>query len=42
VAGDHARHGKEKTLPPKAPMSLEEAGIYVDGLVRGWLASKGA
>lgn len=42
VAGDHARHGKEYKQPPKDPMTLEEAGAYVDGVLKGWLASKGA
>lgn len=42
VAGDHARHGNERTLPPRSPMTLDDAGAYVDGLLRGWLASKGA
>lgn len=42
VAGDHARHGKEYRQPPKDPMTLEEAGAYVDGVLKGWIASKGA
>lgn len=41
AAGDQARHGKEKTHPPKDPMSLEEAGAYVENLIRRWLESKG-
>lgn len=42
VAGDNARHGKEHNAPPKNPMTIEEASVYVDGLLRGWLVSKGA
>lgn len=42
VAGDEARHGKEHRLPPKNPMTLEEAGVYVEQLVRRWLEAKGA
>ncbi len=42
VAGDHARHGKEHTQPPKDPMTLDEACTYVDCVLRGWLACKGA
>jgi hypothetical protein len=41
VAGDDARHGKEHTEPPKNPMTLDEAGAYVEQLVRAWLGSKG-
>ena len=41
VAGDEARHGKEHTVPPKNPMTLEEAGAYVEQLVRRWLEAKG-
>lgn len=42
VAGDHARHGKEYRQPPKDPMTPEEAGAFVDGVLKGWIASKGA
>lgn len=42
VAGDEARHGKEWQVPPPNPMSLEEAGAYVEQLVRSWLTGKGA
>ena len=41
VAGDDARHGKETTEPPSVPMSLDEARALIDGLLRGWIESKG-
>lgn len=42
VAGDAARHGKEFSSPPANPMSQEQAVAYVNYVVSGWLASKGA
>ncbi|CBJ39338.1 conserved protein of unknown function [Ralstonia solanacearum CMR15] len=41
VAGDSARHGKEKARPPANPMSLDEADAYLWHLLRSWLSSKG-
>jgi len=41
VGGDIARHGKELTVPPPNPMSLEEASAYVTYLVSAWLSAKG-
>jgi hypothetical protein len=37
VAGDAARHGAEANPPPKAPMSIEEARVYVTNLRESWL-----
>lgn len=42
VAGDNARHGKELSLPPGAPMSLGEAKAYVLYVLRAWLSAKTA
>jgi hypothetical protein len=39
AAGDEARHGKERTDPPKEPMSLGEARALVIDLVKRWLSS---
>lgn len=41
VAGDDARHGHERTAPPRKPMSLREAKDHVDHIRREWLRSKG-
>lgn len=41
VAGDAARHGHERTMPPSKPMSLSEAREHVERLRREWLKSKG-
>jgi hypothetical protein len=42
VAGDNARHGKELSLPPGAPMSLSEAKAYVLYVLQAWLSAKNA
>jgi hypothetical protein len=42
VAGDAARHGRERTQPPKNPMSIEEARALVNYMLHAWLSSKGA
>ncbi|MDP2379489.1 MAG: hypothetical protein Q8M35_03185 [Pseudohongiella sp.] len=42
VAGDSARHGKELQLPPKHPMSIDEAAAYLNYVLQSWLSSKGA
>jgi len=39
VAGDAARHGKERTDPPSVPMSLKDARLRVDTLLKDWLES---
>lgn len=41
VAGDSARHGKEKDEPPRKPMSLVEASAYLNNILHLWLSSKG-
>ncbi|WP_458762818.1 hypothetical protein [Cupriavidus basilensis] len=41
VAGDSARHGKEKARPPTNPMPLDEADAYIWRLLHSWLSSKG-
>ncbi|HTS51949.1 MAG TPA: hypothetical protein VMH26_01635 [Burkholderiales bacterium] len=40
AVGDQARHGSESTLPPKDPMSLADARLLVEQLLRRWLESK--
>lgn len=42
VAGDAARHGKEKDKPPSDPMNLDEATAYVTYVLHAWFSSKGA
>ncbi len=42
VAGDNARHGKELSLPPGAPMSLGEAKAYVLYVLQAWFSAKNA
>lgn len=42
VAGDSARHGKEVELPPKQPMSVDEAAAYLNYVLQSWLSSKSA
>lgn len=42
VGGDKSRHGKDRQVPPKNPMTLVEAQAYVKYIVQSWLASKGA
>lgn len=37
AAGDHARHGRERTTPPTTPMELPEARGMIDGLLRAWI-----
>ena len=37
VAGKDARHGVEKTAPPRNPMTLDEAKSFVDGLLHRWV-----
>lgn len=39
-AGDLARHGHNKQLPPADPMDLHEARSYVHGIRRRWLRKK--
>jgi len=41
ATGDLARHGKERTQPPKNPMTLPEAGDLIEVILHGWLRSKG-
>jgi hypothetical protein len=40
VAGDAARHGRELGMPPRNPMSLDEAIAYCKYLVQAWIDSK--
>jgi hypothetical protein len=40
AVGDAARHGKEFTSPPAAPMSLSEAKSLVNLVLHSWLRSK--
>lgn len=40
AAGDQARHGKERTVPPAKPMPLSRARELVDRLLRSWLDFK--
>jgi len=40
ILGDIARHGVEKTEPPKDPMSLSEARSFIEGIIHNWLRSK--
>jgi hypothetical protein len=40
VAGDLARHGKEDSLPPKNPMSIDEAAAYLNYVLESWITSK--
>lgn len=40
TAGDLARHGRSKDVPPAKPMSLSEARSYVDRIRQRWLKSK--
>ncbi len=40
AAGDRARHGKERTSPPRKPMDLSAARELVDRLMRAWLEWK--
>ena len=42
VGGDQSRHGKEPQVPPKNPMTLEEAEAYVKYILQAWLTRKGA
>jgi hypothetical protein len=39
AVGDEARHGLERTQPPARPMTLREARLLVDSIVRSWLDS---
>jgi hypothetical protein len=36
VAGDHARHGKERFSAPAKPMTISEATDFIDRLLRLW------
>jgi hypothetical protein len=38
AVGDQARHGHERTEPPKDPMALDEANKLVSDLARNWLS----
>lgn len=38
--GDFARHGKEKTKPPKDPMKFSEAKSLIETMLHNWLRSK--
>lgn len=38
--GKDARHGVEKTVPPKKPMTLAEAQAFVRKVVRAWVLAK--
>ena len=38
--GDAARHGKQKNLPPKNPMKLNEAKCLIEFILHNWLRSK--
>ncbi|MGI6417648.1 MAG: hypothetical protein ACOX1P_18495 [Thermoguttaceae bacterium] len=40
VLGLDARHGAEKTHPPKQPMAISEARALVNSIVHAWLRSK--
>jgi len=40
VLGDEARHGHEARKPPKKPMPLTEARIFVNALVKAWFRTK--
>jgi hypothetical protein len=40
VGGDKSRHGKEPQMPPKNPMTPEEAEAYVKYIVQAWLVWK--
>ena len=40
--GDQARHGKERTSPPRNPMSLADARSLLTRLLDRWLCEKGA
>lgn len=37
AAGDQARHGVERTHPPSKPLTISEARILLDRLLRAWL-----
>ena len=39
AVGEQARHGHQRNEPPPNPMSEEEAGVLVRGLLRQWLDS---
>jgi hypothetical protein len=40
AAGDKARHGVERTAPPRKPMSLAQARELIDRIMRDWLEWK--
>jgi hypothetical protein len=40
AAGDKARHGVERTDPPRKPMSLSHARELIDRIMNAWLAWK--
>jgi len=40
ATGDQARHGKEKTTPPKSPMSIFDAEFLITSIILSWLKSK--
>jgi len=40
AAGDKARHGIERTDPPREPMSLSHARELIDRIMRSWLEWK--
>lgn len=37
--GEEARHGHERTAPPKDPMSFDEAQAFITRVLRAWLAT---
>jgi len=40
AAGDEARHGEERTIPPPSPMPLTEAESFIVHLLKNWLHLK--
>lgn len=40
AAGDKARHGRERSQPPRNPVRLSEARELVDQILKGWLEYK--
>lgn len=40
VIGDEARHGNQKTKPPRNPMLFTEAKSLIESITKNWLRSK--
>ena len=40
ATGDQARHGYQKEEPPKNPISLGQAKVFIDTLLKDWVISK--